>query len=141
VRDVFINNKVNTIVGDKLDVNRISGERDLTFTTVNNFRQAFLGDVVDKFGVKSFVPLQKRFANADRNVEEFHDTRELRTSLRLGNHTIDLITRPKKNLIRNTTRCPIEASSKISIYRKIGNINYFPRKIPQLIVRLRSRGN
>jgi len=37
VRDVFINNKVNTIVDDKLDVNRISGERDLTFTTVNNF--------------------------------------------------------------------------------------------------------
>jgi len=132
VRDVFINNKVNTIVGDKLDVNRISGERDLTFTTVNNFRQAFLGDVVDKFGVKSFVPLQKRFANADRNVEEFHDARELRTSSRLGNHTIHARCNLglRRILIRNTTRCPIEASSKtISIYRKIGNINYLSRKI------------
>jgi len=50
-------------------------------------------------------------------VEEFHDTR-------------DVITRPKKDLIRNTTRCPIEASLRtISIYRKIGNINYLPRKV------------
>lgn len=61
------------LVGDKLDVNYISVcGHDLTFPVVNNFDKRFSATWSTNSELTgSFVLLQKCFANADRNVEEF----------------------------------------------------------------------